>query len=79
MYVLCLCVYICVVGILHVCIYFILIHLNTHTYIHAGQEVAKAVSQKHHPVYQFVYLDAFEILCDYESAAPEDFALCGSR
>jgi ubiquitin-activating enzyme E1 len=31
-----------------------------------GQEVAKAVSGKHHPVFQFVYLDAAELLPDYQ-------------
>lgn len=44
-----------------------------------GQEVAKAVSQKHHPVYQFQYLDAFEILGDYEGAGGEEFVGSGSR
>eukprot|EP00286_Rhodomonas_abbreviata_P000509 CAMPEP_0181287918 /NCGR_PEP_ID=MMETSP1101-20121128/49_1 /TAXON_ID=46948 /ORGANISM="Rhodomonas abbreviata, Strain Caron Lab Isolate" /LENGTH=426 /DNA_ID=CAMNT_0023391993 /DNA_START=9 /DNA_END=1286 /DNA_ORIENTATION=- len=37
-----------------------------------GQEVAKAVSNKHHPVFQYVYLDMFEILPDLDSTPPTD-------
>lgn len=44
-----------------------------------GQEVAKAVSNKHHPVYQYVYLDALEMLPDYESMMAEELQPTGSR
>lgn len=44
-----------------------------------GQEVSKAVSNKHHPVYQFVYLDAVEMLPDYESMMAEELQPTGSR
>jgi len=44
-----------------------------------GQEVAKAVSGKHHPVYQFVCLDAAELLPDYDALLPEEFQATGSR
>lgn len=38
-----------------------------------GQEVAKAVSGKHHPVFQFVYLDAAELLPDYDAQLAEEY------
>uniref|UniRef100_A0A6T6VVW8 E1 ubiquitin-activating enzyme n=1 Tax=Hemiselmis tepida TaxID=464990 RepID=A0A6T6VVW8_9CRYP len=44
-----------------------------------GQEVAKAVSQKHHPVYQFVYLDTFEVLGEYEEASGDEYKGVGNR
>ena len=44
-----------------------------------GQEVAKAVSNKHHPVYQYVYLDSIEMLPDYDSMLPEEVQPTGSR
>ena len=44
-----------------------------------GQEVSKAVSNKHHPVYQYVYLDAVEILPDYDALMAEEFQPTGSR
>jgi ubiquitin-activating enzyme E1 len=44
-----------------------------------GQEVSKAVSNKHHPVYQFVYLDAVEMLPDYDSMMAEELQPTGSR
>ena len=44
-----------------------------------GQEVAKAVSNKHHPVFQYVYLDAVEMLPDYQQSVAEEFLPMGSR
>lgn len=41
-----------------------------------GQEVAKAVSGKHHPVFQFVYLDAAELLPDYDAQLAEEYQVC---
>ena len=34
---------------------------------------------KHHPVYQYVYLDALEMLPDYESMMAEELQPTGSR
>lgn len=42
-----------------------------------GQEVAKAVSNKHHPVYQFLYLDASEALPDYEATPASEYQTSG--
>ena len=44
-----------------------------------GQEVSKAVSNKHHPVFQYLYLDAVEMLPDYESMMAEELQPTGSR
>jgi ubiquitin-activating enzyme E1 len=44
-----------------------------------GQEVSKAVSNKHHPVFQYLYLDAAEMLPDYEAMMAEELQPTGSR
>jgi len=44
-----------------------------------GQEVSKAVSNKHHPVYQYVYLDSVEMLPDYDTMVSEELQPTGSR
>jgi len=44
-----------------------------------GQEVAKAVSNKHHPAYQYLNLDLTEILPDYAALPAEEFQPKNSR
>mmetsp|Transcript_42763 Transcript_42763/g.89422 ORF Transcript_42763/g.89422 Transcript_42763/m.89422 type:complete len:1071 (-) Transcript_42763:248-3460(-) len=44
-----------------------------------GQEVAKAVSNKHHPAYQYINLDFTELLEDYAALPADEFKPLNSR